>query len=62
MARGRSTKGGGSEGDLFTRALEVMRPGERAGYVCTNSVAQNESREASLDRVIAAVVQFDEAA
>jgi len=31
----------------FTRALDVLRPGERAGYVCTNSVAQNESREAA---------------
>ncbi len=38
----------------FTRALEVLRPGERAGYVCTNSVAQNESREASIDLVLAA--------
>ncbi|NUQ78978.1 MAG: class I SAM-dependent DNA methyltransferase [Polyangiaceae bacterium] len=37
----------------FTRALDVLRPGERAGYVCTNSVAQNESREASIDRIIA---------
>ena len=38
----------------FTRALEVLRSGERAGYVCTNSVAQNESREASIDQVLAA--------
>ncbi len=38
----------------FTRALEVLRPGERAGYVCTNSIAQNESREASIDLVLAA--------
>jgi len=38
----------------FTRALEVLRPGERAGYVCTNSVAQNESRAASIDLVLAA--------
>lgn len=38
----------------FTRALSVLRPGERAGYVCTNSVAQNESREASIDLVLAA--------
>ncbi|MBI3070574.1 MAG: class I SAM-dependent DNA methyltransferase [Deltaproteobacteria bacterium] len=37
----------------FSRALEVLRPGERAGYVCTNSVAQNESREASIDQVLA---------
>jgi hypothetical protein len=38
----------------FTRALSVLGPGERAGYVCTNSVAQNESREASIDQVLAA--------
>jgi len=38
----------------FTKALEVQRPRERAGYVCTNSIAQNESREASIDRVLAA--------
>jgi len=38
----------------FTRALSVLRPGERAGYVCTNSVAQNESREASIDQIVAA--------
>lgn len=37
----------------FARALEVLKDGERAGYVCTNSVAQNESREASVDQVIA---------
>ncbi len=37
----------------FPRALGVLRPGERAGYVCTNSIAQNESREASIDRVVA---------
>ncbi|MBI4705119.1 MAG: class I SAM-dependent DNA methyltransferase [Deltaproteobacteria bacterium] len=37
----------------FTRALEVLQPGERAGYVCTNSIAQNESREASIDRLLA---------
>lgn len=37
----------------FTRALKVLRPDERAGYVCTNSVAQNESREASIDRIVA---------
>jgi hypothetical protein len=36
----------------FTRALDVQKPGERAGYVCTNSVAQNESREASIDRIV----------
>jgi len=38
----------------FTRALEVLRLGERAGFVCTNSVAQNESREASIDKLLAA--------
>ncbi len=38
----------------FTQALATLRPGERAGYVCTNSVAQNESREASIDRILAA--------
>lgn len=38
----------------FTRALEVLRKGERAGYVCTNSIAQNESREASIDRLLTA--------
>lgn len=37
----------------FSRALEVLRPGERAGFVCTNSVAQNESREASIDQILA---------
>jgi hypothetical protein len=36
----------------FTRALEVLRASERAGYVCTNSVAQNESREASIDQIL----------
>jgi hypothetical protein len=37
----------------FAQALGVLRPNERAGFVCTNSVAQNESREASIDRIIA---------
>ncbi len=37
----------------FTGALRVLKPDERAGFVCTNSIAQNESREASIDRVIA---------
>ncbi len=37
----------------FTRALEVLRDDERAGFVCTNSIAQNESREASIDAVLA---------
>lgn len=38
----------------FPRALHVLRNGERAGFVCTNSIAQNESREASIDKVLAA--------
>jgi hypothetical protein len=37
----------------FTKALEVLRPEEGAGYVCTKSIAQNESREASIDRIVA---------
>ncbi len=37
----------------FTQALKTLRPGERAGFVCTNSVAQNESREASIDALVA---------
>ena len=36
----------------YTRALSVLREGERAGFVCTNSIAQNESREASIDRIL----------
>ncbi|MCC6748147.1 MAG: class I SAM-dependent DNA methyltransferase [Deltaproteobacteria bacterium] len=36
----------------FPKALEVLRPQERAGYVCTNSIAQNESREASIDQLL----------
>jgi hypothetical protein len=36
----------------FTRALAVLAPGERAGFVATNSIAQNESREASIDRIL----------
>ncbi len=36
----------------FTVALDTLRPGERAGFVATNSIAQNESREASLDHII----------
>ncbi len=36
----------------FTRAVDVLRPGERAGFVATNSIAQNESREASIDRIV----------
>ncbi len=37
----------------FKRALDVLKPEERAGFVCTNSVAQNESREASIDKIVA---------
>jgi hypothetical protein len=37
----------------FTRALAVLEPGERAGFVATSSIAQNESREASIDRILA---------
>lgn len=37
----------------FSQALRVLRPGERAGFVCTNSIAQNESREASIDLILA---------
>ena len=37
----------------FTVALDTLRPGERAGFVATNSIAQNESREASIDRIVA---------
>jgi hypothetical protein len=36
----------------FSRALDTLRPGERAGFVATNSIAQNESREASLDQIV----------
>jgi len=36
----------------FTRALDTLRPGERAGFVATKSVTENESREASLDRIV----------
>lgn len=38
----------------FAQAISTLRKDERAGFVCTNSVAQNESREASIDRVLAA--------
>ena len=38
----------------FTRAIDHLRPGERAGYVCTNAVARNTNRIASLDRILAA--------
>ena len=37
----------------FTQALATLRQDERAGFVCTNSIAQNESREASIDLVLA---------
>jgi len=37
----------------FTRALATLRPGERAGYVCTNSISRNTNRVASLDRILA---------
>jgi SAM-dependent methyltransferase len=37
----------------FTRAREHLRPGERAGYVCTNSISRNTNRAASLDRILA---------
>jgi hypothetical protein len=36
----------------FTHALNVLREKERAGFVCTNSIAQNESREASIDLLV----------
>lgn len=36
----------------YTKALQTMRPGERAGFVSTNSITQNESREASIDRIV----------
>ena len=38
----------------FTRARETLRPGERAGYVCTKSITQNASRAASLAPLLAA--------
>jgi len=37
----------------FTNAVDTLRSGERAGFVATNSIAQNESRAASLDRIVA---------
>lgn len=36
----------------FPKALGVLRKGERAGFVTTNSIAQNESRQASIDKVL----------
>ena len=38
----------------FTRARHTLRPGERAGYVCTKSIAQNASRAAALAPIVAA--------
>ncbi|MDQ3024774.1 MAG: N-6 DNA methylase, partial [bacterium] len=37
----------------YTQALVTLRDGERAGFVSSNSIAQNESREASLDKIVA---------
>lgn len=37
----------------FRRAHEHLRPGQRAGLVGTNSVAQNRARSASLDYIVA---------
>jgi hypothetical protein len=37
----------------FTRAADVLKPGERAGYVATNSITQNDGREAGIDRILA---------
>ncbi len=36
----------------FPKALGILRTGERAGFVTTNSIAQNESREASIDKIL----------
>lgn len=36
----------------FRRAAQVMRPGDRAGMVGTNSIAQNQGRGASLNYVV----------
>lgn len=36
----------------FRRAAQVMRPGDRAGMVGTNSVSQNRARSASLNYVV----------
>jgi hypothetical protein len=38
----------------YAKALKTLRKGERAGFVSTNSITQNESREASIDRVVGA--------
>lgn len=37
----------------YPNAIRTLRPGERAGFVSTNSIAQNESREVSLELVAA---------
>jgi hypothetical protein len=37
----------------LARAAAVLRPGERGGFVCTNSVAQNRSRAAGIDKILA---------
>ncbi len=37
----------------FSRAIDTLRTGERAGFVATKSIAENEGREASLDRIVA---------
>lgn len=36
----------------YPKAIAILRKGERAGFVSTNSIAQNESREASLDKIL----------
>jgi hypothetical protein len=36
----------------FRRAAQVMKPGDRAGMVGTNSISQNRAREASLNYVV----------
>ncbi|MCC7477887.1 class I SAM-dependent DNA methyltransferase [bacterium] len=38
----------------YPKAIAALRKGERAGFVSSNSIAQNESREASLDKIIEA--------
>jgi hypothetical protein len=37
----------------FSRSVDVLRAGERAGFVAPNSIAQNESRQASIDKILA---------
>jgi hypothetical protein len=36
----------------FEKVLEDVQPGVRVGLVCTKTVSQNQSREASLDKVV----------